>query len=153
MIIDEADQCLEKLLTFDDHTGDLNGMINITKVKKCYYFSATLSDYFKHLVSEINGPCKDLEFKSQYQLSTDAMEPYQIIGHLVKHDIYNRSVCEWIRSLKVGKDGKSVKPKPMMILFEEDDADLTAQLKAATLYLFPNQPMFIVKEAKEISNL
>jgi len=76
MIIDEADQCLEKLVTFDDDTGELNGLFNMTKVKKCYFFSATMPDYFKHIVSELNGAYKDLEFKSQYQLSTDAMEPY-----------------------------------------------------------------------------
>ena len=150
MIIDEADQCLEKLVTFDDDTGELNGLFNMTRVKKCYFFSATMPDYFKHIVGELNGAYKDLEFKSQYQLSTDAMEPYQITGHLVKNEIYNRRVCEWIRSRKDWKDGK---PKPMMIFVEEEDPDLIEQLKAATLYLFPKQPMLEVKEAKDIGRL
>ena len=109
-----------------------------------------MPDYFKHIVGDLNGPYKDLEFKSQYQLSTDAIEPYEITGHLVKNDIYNRRVCEWIRSRKDAKDGK---PKPMMIFVEEEDEDLKSQLRAATLYLFPKQPMLEVKEPKDIGRL
>jgi len=41
----------------------------------------------------------------------------------------------------------------MMIFVEEEDPDLIEQLKAATLYLFPKQPMLEVKEAKDIGRL
>jgi len=41
----------------------------------------------------------------------------------------------------------------MMIFVEYEDPDLIEQLKAATLYLFPKQPMLEVKEAKDIGRL
>jgi hypothetical protein len=46
--LDEADLTAERFITFDDE-GNLNGLYNLTKAAKVYFFSATMSKYFKDL--------------------------------------------------------------------------------------------------------
>jgi len=115
MIVDEADMCLEKMITLSD-TGDLNGMRLLKDSHKCYFFTATMSDYFKELVSQAIGDYKSLEFKSQYQLSNNNPLPYLIDWHLAHKSIYVERVCEYIKSRK-GKNDL----KPMMIFVEKID--------------------------------
>jgi hypothetical protein len=66
MIVDEADMCMEKMITFNQTTGDLNGMFYLTGAHKVYFFSATMSDYYKELASQVIGAYDSQDFKSQY---------------------------------------------------------------------------------------
>ena len=103
MIVDEADQCLEKILTFSSETGDLNGMYHLKQAKKCYFFSATMSGYFKELVSQVIGDYKDESFKSQYQLTNNFPTPYSITGQFINEKVFNQSVAKIIRECKNNK--------------------------------------------------
>ena len=145
MIIDEADLCLEKILTLTED-GDLNGLFLLRRALKCYFFTATMSDYMKELVSQVVGAYESLEFKSQYQLSNDSPLPYSIDWHLVHKGIYVDRVCEYIKSRK-GKNDL----KPMMIFVEKPDNALTTKLEDAVRHTFGNK-MFVIKNPKELAD-
>lgn len=104
MIVDEADQCLDKILSFSAETGDLNGMFHLKQAKKCYFFSATMSGYFKELVSQVIGDYKDESFKSQYQLTNNYPNPFSISGLYINENVYNQTVANIIRDCKKNKN-------------------------------------------------
>ena len=47
-ILDEADLTAERFITFDSE-GNLNGLFNLVKASKVYFFSATMPKYFREL--------------------------------------------------------------------------------------------------------
>jgi len=49
-ILDEADLTAERYISFDDD-GNLNGLFNLTRASKIFFFSATMPKYFKELFS------------------------------------------------------------------------------------------------------
>ena len=98
MIVDEADQCMEKVLTFSSESGDLNGMFYLTQANKCYFFSATMSNYYKELVSQVFGDFKDESFRSQYQLTNNSPSPYSITGQYFNEHVYIQRVAAYIRA-------------------------------------------------------
>ena len=119
-------------------------MYHLKQASKCYFFSATMSSYFKELVSQVFGDFKEESFKSQYQLTNDWPTPYEITGHLVNEKDYIKTVCAYIRKRKDAKD-----LKPMIIFVEENDDELTKALEEAVKYTF-NSRMFNIKNESDI---
>jgi hypothetical protein len=76
-IVDEADLTAEHYITLNDK-GNLNGLYNLLKAGKVYFFSATMPAYFKQLFKATLGEVSDRSWKSQYQLTNDTSEPYEI---------------------------------------------------------------------------
>ena len=144
MIVDEADMCLEKVLTLSEDYGDLNGMFMLKRAFKCYFFSATMSEYYKELVSQVIGSYTALEFKSQYQLSNNSPLPYQIEAHMYMKHLYVEKVCDYIRSRRGKAD-----IKPMMIFVEKPDNALTTRLEEAVRHTFGNR-MFVIRTGGDL---
>ena len=122
----------------------MNGMYHLKQALKCYFFSATMSGYFKELVSQVFGDYKEESFKSQYQLTNDWPTPYDITGHFAHENEYIKKVCDYIKKRKDAKD-----LKPMIIFVEENDDDLTKALEEAVKHTFGSK-MFNVKNENDI---
>ena len=64
-IVDEADLTAERFISFDG-AGNLNGLFNLTRASKVFFFSATIPKYFKDLFNSCIGKIADKQWLSQY---------------------------------------------------------------------------------------
>lgn len=48
--MDEADECLNKLVTFDSATYKMNGLVNMLGATRLYFFSASMTQIIKSIL-------------------------------------------------------------------------------------------------------
>ena len=81
VFIDEADEVLSNIITFDAQ-NNLNGVYNCLEAHSTFFFSATMPDAILKMIKGCIGGIETLSFPSQYQISTKDNQHCKITGYL-----------------------------------------------------------------------
>ena len=143
-LIDEADQCLENFITFDDKSR-MDGFFDIVKkTEMTLYFSATMPQFYERLLTSCYAtrdtkPIKTEQIESRYQISSDEGHHFAITDLLFgnQEDLKSQFLI-----------GLTDKSKPVMIFVEKDDPTLIKWISDQCHSFYSKPPTVIMKQSE-----
>jgi hypothetical protein len=79
VMVDEADECFNQFVTFDGTNNYLNGLYNLVSCEKAFLLTATTPTLMRSLVQHCLGNHTKKEYLSQYQITSNATEPFEMV--------------------------------------------------------------------------
>ncbi len=121
-LVDEADECFEQFVTFDSVNNQLNGLYYLRDCTKAFLLTATTPAIVRSLVQYCLGGYDYQEHKSQYQITSKAIEPFEMT-------VYSYSNSDdQLKGLLQQVD--LVKPGTPVLIFADKPEAIETQLRA-----------------------